>query len=131
MFSNVLLGLTLKKKYSLYQTGLISDKEIVTSSGFLKTLKQKIEKTLKQKIEVDEMLASDVVMADKGFHIEDDLKKITLNLNIPPFLEDKENFSESDLRKVLTVAQHRIHIERAIGKVRKRFFFQETSLSVS
>jgi len=86
MFSNVLLGLTLKKKYSLYQTGLISDKEIVTSSGFLKTLKQKIE--------VDEMLASDGVMADKGFHIEDDLKKITLNLHIPPFLEDKENFSE-------------------------------------
>jgi len=124
MFSNVLLGLPLKKKYSLYQTGLISDKEIVTSSGFLKTLKQKIE--------VDEMLASDVVMADKGFHIEDDLKKITLNLNIPPFLEDKENVSESDFRKVLTVAQHRIHIERAIGKVRKRFFFfQETSLSVS
>ena len=42
--------------------GLISDKEITTRSGFLKLLKQKIE-----------------AMADKGFDIQEDLKKLGLN----------------------------------------------------
>ena len=92
-------------------TGSISDKEIVIRSGFLETLKNKVK--------VGEILAADAVMADKGFDIGDELKKINLGLNIPPFLANQSAFTEGDVIKTQTVAQHRIHIERAIGKVHR------------
>lgn len=92
-------------------TGSISDKEIVIRSGFLETLRNKVA--------VGEILAADAVMADKGFDIGDELKKVNLRLNIPPFLANQSAFSEGDVIKTQTVTQHRIHIERAIGKVRR------------
>lgn len=92
-------------------TGSISDKEIVIRSGFLEILKNKVA--------VGEILAADAVMTDKGFDIGDELKKVNLRLNIPPFLANQSAFSEGDVIKTQTVAQHRIHIERAIGKVRR------------
>ncbi|PFX11358.1 hypothetical protein AWC38_SpisGene24956 [Stylophora pistillata] len=91
--------------------GSISDKEIVIRSGFLEILKNKVA--------VGEILAGDAVMADKGFDIGDELKKVNLRLNIPPFLSNQFAFSEGDVVKTQTVAQHRIHIERAIGKVHR------------
>lgn len=58
-------------------------------------------------------------MADKGFDIGDDLNKIDLKLNILPFLKDQAGFNEGDVLKTQTIARHRIHVERAIGKVRR------------
>ena len=79
-------------------TGSISDKEIVIKSGFLEILKNKVA--------VGEILADDAVMADKGFDIGDELKKVNLHLNILPFLANQSAFSEGDVIKTQTVAQH-------------------------
>ena len=98
-------------------TGLISDKEIVKRSGFMKLLKRKID--------VGEILRGDSIMADKGFDISSELSEIGLNLNIPPFLRDQSSFSEDDVIRTQTIAQHRIHIERAIGKVRRFLIFSK------
>ena len=62
-------------------------------------------------------------MADKSFDIDSDLKKLNMNLNIPPFLKDKAQFGESEMIKTQTIAEHRIHVERAIGKVRRFLIF--------
>ena len=70
------------------------------------------------KKETSEVLDGDSIMADKGFDIKDDLEKLGLKLNIPPFLKDKEQFDESEVIKTQTTAKHRIHVERAIGKIR-------------
>ena len=51
-------------------TGSISDKQIVTRSGFLELLSSKKE--------VSEVEDGDSIMADKGFDIEEDLRKIGL-----------------------------------------------------
>ena len=59
------------------------------------------------------------IIADKGFDIEDKLKQIGLRLNIPPFLNDKVGFEENDAIKTQTIAQHRIHVERAICSMRR------------
>ena len=50
-------------------------------------------------------------MADKGFDIQNDLKKLDLLLNIPPFLKDKVGFEEDDVIKTQTIARHRIRVE--------------------
>ena len=58
-------------------------------------------------------------MADKGFDIHNDLKKLDLKLNIPPYLKEKVGFGEDDAIKTQTVARHRINVERAICKIRR------------
>ena len=98
-------------------TGSISDKQIVTRSGFLNILKQKLS--------VGEILPNDSIMADKGFDIESELKEIGLQLNIPPFLGSKSQFEESDVLKTQSIAHHRIDVERAIGKVRRFGIFSK------
>ena len=92
-------------------TGSISDKQIVHRSGFIKLLQQKLS--------FEEVLPGDAIMADKGFYIESDLKKLNLALNIPPFLGTDAQFDKSDVMKTQTIAPHRIHVERGIGKVRQ------------
>ena len=64
--------------------GSISNKQIVQRSGFLETVKQKVQ--------CGELKEGDAIMADKGFDIGDDLAKVKLKLNIPPFLRDKVGF---------------------------------------
>ena len=70
--------------------------------------------TVKQKVECGELKEGDVIMADKGFYVGDDLAKVKLKLNIPPFLM---GFEEDDLIKMQTIAHHLIHVKQAIGKV--------------
>ncbi|XP_068738175.1 uncharacterized protein, partial [Montipora capricornis] len=89
-------------------TGSISDKQIVSRSGFLDLLSRKKE--------VSEIFEGDSIMADKGFDIGGDLQKIGLQLNIPPFLKENPQFDESEVIRTQTIAKHRIHVERAIGK---------------
>ena len=57
------------------------------------------------------------IMADKGFTIRDLLQKINVNLNIPAFLKEKQ-FSAEDVSKVRKIASVRIHVERAIGRIK-------------
>ena len=99
----------------------ISDKQIVHRSGFMNLLEQKLS--------LEEILPGDAIMADKGFDIEYDLRKLALKLNIPPFLGAIDQFEESDVIKTQTIAQHRIHVERAIGKVRRFGIFSSQLIS--
>ena len=74
---------------------------------------------LTQKVSLREVLPGDAIMADKGFDIGSELNKLKLKLNIPPFWGSDTHFEESDVIKTQTIAQQRIHVERAIGKVRR------------
>ena len=82
-------------------TGNISDREIVIRSGLLK---QQFE-------------SGDTVMADKGFTIED-LLPLGVSLNIPPFLGGNSQMSAEEVVRTQTIASVRIHIERAINKIK-------------
>ena len=58
-------------------------------------------------------------MADKGFNIADLLNAKSVTLNIPPKLVDPSGqFSEVDRVKTRRIASVRIHVERAIGRVK-------------
>lgn len=82
-------------------TGSISDREIVTRSGFL----------------AQEFDDGDCVMADKGFQIQDILP-LGVTLNIPPFLGGDGQMSPEDVIKTQQIASVRIHVERAINKIK-------------
>ena len=82
-------------------TGHISDREIVMPSGFLD----------------QQFNNGDSVMADKGFTI-DDLLPPGVGLNIPPFLGMQGQMSAEDVVKTQSIASLRVHVERAINKIK-------------
>ena len=82
--------------------GSISDKEIVRQSGFL-----------------DFLEAGDVVMADRGFLIEDYLNERNVKLIRPPFLGTRDRFTPQEEALTKDIAKHRIHVERSIERMKK------------
>ena len=87
-------------------TGSVSDREIVERSGFLNLLFSK----------------GDTVMADRGFTI-DDILPLGVSLNIPPFLGMSDQMSAEDVIATQEIASLRIHVERAINKVKNFHIF--------
>ena len=75
----------------LYE-GCISDNEIVKRSGFLQK---------------DLWSNGDSVMADRGFTIEENLKPLNVKLNIPAFLDQREQFSEEEIKESQTIASEK------------------------
>ena len=114
--------LDVRKRHLKKDEGLISDNQIVVRSGFLELLNKNLQ--------TGEIKEGDSVMADKGFEIQNHLSKLHLKLNTPPFLKNKVGFEEADVLKTQTISRHRIHVERAIGKVKRfRFFYSVIPVS--
>jgi len=86
---------------SQLHSGCISDREVVERSGILD-------------LPYDD---GDGVMADKGFTI-DDLLTVGVSLNIPPFLGHYDQMPPEDVVKTQVIAALRIHVERAINKIK-------------
>lgn len=99
-----LVGITPRGSFSFISdlfTGSISDKKIVNESGFL------------NKVEF-----GDDIMADRGFLIRGELALKGATLNIPPFSMGKQLGAKSTT-KTRRIARARIHVERAIGRLKQ------------
>ncbi|XP_072014153.1 LOW QUALITY PROTEIN: uncharacterized protein [Amphiura filiformis] len=85
--------------------GNTSDKKIVKMSGL-----------------VDLFEPGDLCMADRGFNIQELLLHKQVRLIIPPFqrtTKSTSQFTELEDNKTKTVANARIHVERAIGRLKE------------
>ena len=80
--------------------GCTSDRELFTNSGLLDLLEP-----------------GDSVMADRGFTIADLLDSKGVSLNIPPS-KVGDQLLETDLVTTRQIAALRIHVERAIGRIK-------------
>ena len=72
---------------------------------------------------MDLLQPGDSVMADRGFDIQDDLALRGVRLNIPPFLKGKSQLSESELVETRRIASVRIHVERAMERIKNFHIF--------
>ena len=54
---------------------------------------------------------NDSVMADRGFLIHEDVKKIGVTLNIPAFLNGREKLTKAEVKESQTIASVRIHVD--------------------
>ena len=88
--------------------GSISDKAIVMKSSFL-----------------DLINPGDTVMADRGFKIQHLLNSRKAHLYIPPFLRGRANFTPAEEIKTKKIAKLRIHVERAIERIKKYRLLQK------
>lgn len=92
---------------SLY-AGRCSDKKIVRHCGLLDLLDE-----------------GDSLMADRGFNIEEDLKQKGCSLAMPPFLNGQDQFTQDQLQLTRTLASVRVHVERAVRKVKEFDIFSD------
>ena len=83
--------------------GSISDVELTRVCGFIEELEGK---------------SGISVMADRGFTVKDQLAKVGVELNIPPFLEGRQQLPAEEVRRGRSIASLRIHVERAIGRMK-------------
>ena len=81
--------------------GSISDPELTKVSGFLERVAPCVS-----------------IMADRGFTIRDLLSAIGADLNLPPFLRGKKQLSAEEVAEGRSIASLRIHVERAIGRMK-------------
>ena len=91
--------------------GSISDRELTRQSGFLQLLDP-----------------GDSIMADRGFNIQDDLTPLGVRLNIPPFLKGKSQLEENELIETRRIASLRIHVERAMERIKNYHILTEPYL---
>ena len=61
-------------------------------------------------------------MADKGFLIQDLLTPIGCSVTMPPF-SSKTQFSKDELLKSTEIHNVRVHVERAIRRVKEFHYF--------
>ena len=84
--------------------GRTSDKYITEKSGIL-----------------DNLLPGDVVMVDRGFNIEEAVNFFQAKLAIPNFTRGKSQLHPLEVENTRKIAAVRIHIERVIGLVLRKF----------
>ena len=88
-------------------SGNVSDKELTKKCGILDLLE-----------------AGDNIMADRGFTIRDYCTERGCTLNIPPFSKGKL-LSSKQVTKTRRIASSRIHVERAIERLKNFSFLQK------
>ena len=91
--------------------GRVSDKNLTQECGFLNMLQQ-----------------GDVVLADRGFTIED-VALCGAKLEIPAFTRGKKQFSQYDVEKSKQLSAVRIHVERIIGTLKNRYTIMKGPLA--
>ena len=95
-------------------TGGVSDKGITLKCGFLNHIEY-----------------GDIVLADRGFNIQDDLAVIGARLEIPSFTKGKSQLSRAEVEKSRTLSRKCIHVERVIGQLRKKYKIVQQTLPMT
>ena len=65
------------------------------------------------------------IMADRGFTIRDMLKELNIELNLQPFMEGRRQSPLEEVQEGRKIASLRIHVERAIGRLKNFTIFNE------
>lgn len=94
--------------------GHVSDKVITQQSGFLKKLEY-----------------GDEVLADRGFNVSEDVAVCGARLRIPAYTRGKSQLSRKEVETSRQLARVRIHVERVIGQLRKKYSILSQTLPIS
>ena len=110
----ILIGITPQGTVSYVSEawgGRTSDKFLTENCGFL-----------------DKVLPGDMVMADRGFTITESVGLKQAKLVIPAFTKGKSQLDPVDVEKTRGIASVRIHVERVIGLLRRKYTILESTL---
>ena len=94
--------------------GRATDRCITQNSGFLRLIDH-----------------GDVILADRGFDISDDLTIYGARLEIPAFTRGKKQLSLQEVEYSKRLSKVRIHVERVIGLLKNKFIILQSTLPIS
>ena len=75
--------------------------------------------------------SGDMVLADRGFNVAEDLAFYGAKLEIPAFTKGKKQLSQEEVEYSQRLAKVRIHVERVIGLMKKKYTILQSVLPVS
>ncbi|KAJ8037752.1 hypothetical protein HOLleu_18645 [Holothuria leucospilota] len=84
--------------------GRVSDKYLVEHSDFLGKLD-----------------AGDIILADRGFNIDDSVGVFGCEIKYPVFTKGKKKLSGEEVEETRRITNVRIHVERVIGSLRQKY----------
>ena len=70
---------------------------------------------------LDKILPGDTILADRGFDIKDSVGLYCATVTTPAFTKGKKQLSGIEVEQTRRIANVRIHVERVIGNVRKKY----------
>ena len=103
----ILVGITPQGSISFVSNawgGRTSDKYLTVNCGILRKL-----------------VPGDLVMADRGFTIQESLMFHRAELAIPAFTKGRDQLDPVDVERTRGIANVRIHVERVIGLLRRKY----------
>ena len=86
--------------------GRVSDKYLTENCGLL-----------------DQLLPGDTVLADRGFNIQESVGLYMATITIPASMKNKKQLTGVEVEQTRNIANVRIHVERIIGNIRKKYTF--------
>ena len=110
----ILIGITPQGTVSFVSEpwgGRTSDKHLTENCGFL-----------------NKLLPGDIVMADRGFTITESVGLQQAKLLIPAFTKGKSQLDPVDVEQTRGIASVRIHVERVIELLRRKYTILESTL---
>ena len=93
--------------------GRASDQHITENAKFLKYV-----------------VYNDVIMADRDFNIAETLGTLGAKLEIPSFTKGQDQMTAEDVEDTRVIANVRIHVERVIGNLRKKYSILNGTLPI-
>jgi len=93
--------------------GRASDKHITENCGLL-----------------EKLLPGDLVLADRGFDIQESVGIYCAEVKIPSFTKGKSQLSAPDIELTRKIAHVRIHVERVIGLVRNKYSILQGTIPI-
>jgi len=94
--------------------GRVTDDHLTRSSGFL-----------------NKLIPGDVVMADRGFRLEEDFALQQSQLIVPAFTRGKKQLTAEEVERSRSMSNVRIHVERVIGVLKNRYTILQGTLPVT
>ena len=70
---------------------------------------------------LNNIIAGDTILADRGFEIKDVVGLMSSQLEIPAFTRGKKQLDAVTIEQTRKIANVCIHVERVIGSVRKKY----------
>ena len=80
---------------------------------------------------LEKLLPGDMILADRGFNIQEAAGLFCAEVKIPPFTKGKKQLSKAEVDTACQLAQVRIHVERVIGVVRQKYTILQSTLPIN
>ena len=77
---------------------------------------------------LQKLLPGDLVLADRGFAIEEAAGLYCAEVKVPPFTRGKKQLSRVEVDAARRLSRVRIHVERVIGSIRQKQLYSQPCL---